>query len=205
MPDLDLDLILNGQTIAYFMLAICAIVGAILMISFTKVVHMVVSLALVFLSLAGIYLLLEAEFVAFVQVLVYAGAISILMIFGIMMTRHDRQEEHMVKRARSFAALIGCGALFAVLFLAIRGTAFIAPEAQPLAENNTLRIGELLFTEHVIPFELLSVLLTVAFIGAIVLAKSDHEEGSSSLPKEETPVAKSAPLVPDRKGEEEFQ
>ncbi len=174
----DFQLVVNGQTIAFFLLAICTIVGAILMISFTKVVHMVVSLAFVFLSLAGIYVMLEAEFVAFVQVLVYAGAISILMIFGIMMTRHDKQEQQTVKPVRTLAAFIGCAALFGVLFFAIRGTGFPQAGEVSLAQDNTLRLGQLLYTEHVIPFELLSVLLTVAFIGAIVLAKSDPKEAS---------------------------
>lgn len=173
-----MELVLNGQTVLFFLLAICVIVGAMLMISFTKVVHMVVSLAFVFLSLAGIYILLEAEFVAFVQVLVYAGAISILMIFGIMMTRHDKQEEKAAKSKRAVLAFIGCAVLFGALFFAIRGTTFPATEDVPLAVDNTLQIGKLLYTEHVIPFELLSVLLTVAFIGAIVLAKSDRGAAS---------------------------
>lgn len=68
------------------------ICGAVLMISLEKVVHMVISMAAVFLGLAGMFVLLEAEFVAFVQVLIYAGAVSILMIFGIMMTKHQPGE-----------------------------------------------------------------------------------------------------------------
>jgi len=169
----DLTFEWNAQTVLFFVFAICIISGAVLMINFTKVVHMVVSLAFSFIGLAGLYIMLEAEFIAFVQVLVYAGAISILMIFGIMMTRHDEKDETITKPWKDALAAIGCVALFSVLFFAIRGTAFTVPPETSLATDNTLELGILIFTAHVIPFELLSVLLTVAFIGAIVLAKSE--------------------------------
>lgn len=166
----------TGETIVFFVLALCMISGAVLMLSFSKVVHMVVSVAFSFLGLAGMYVLLDAEFVAFVQVLVYTGAISILMIFGIMMTRHDKRDEGSFKPWKETLAAIGCLALFGVLFFSIRGSIFPVHQDVSLAQDNTLKIGKQLFTEHVIPFELLSVLLTVAFIGAIVLAKKEVDE-----------------------------
>ncbi|EJW18453.1 NADH-quinone oxidoreductase subunit J [Paenibacillus alvei] len=166
----------TGETVVFFVLAICIISGAVLMLNFSKVVHMVISIAFSFLGLAGMYILLDAEFVAFVQVLVYTGAISILMIFGIMMTRHDKQDEAFVKPWKETLAAIGCIALFGVLFFSIRSSEFPVHQDAELAQDNTLNIGKQMFTEHVIPFELLSVLLTVAFIGAIVLAKKEADE-----------------------------
>ncbi|CAH0118066.1 MULTISPECIES: NADH-quinone oxidoreductase subunit J [unclassified Paenibacillus] len=168
------NLELTGEYIAFFILAVCIISGAVLMISFNKVVHMVVSLAFTFICLAGMYVLLNAEFVAFVQVLIYAGAISILMIFGIMMTRHDKTDEEMTRPWHEALVAVGCLALFGILFYAIRMAEFPAANWDAPKEN-TLEIGKLIFTEHVIPFELLSVLLTVAFIGAIVLAKKEAD------------------------------
>jgi NADH-quinone oxidoreductase subunit J len=163
-----------GENVAFAILAVIMISSAVFMITFTRVVHMVVSLALVFISLAGMYVLLEAEFVAFVQVLIYAGAISILMIFGIMMTRHDEEEQ---PKQPLFQALLlsGCVALFGIIFYVIQSTTF-TPSASNLdaGVDNTKAIGELLYNQHVIPFELISVLLTVAFIGAIVLAKKEE-------------------------------
>ena len=94
-----LDFMSVGENIAFSIMAVIMICSAVFMINFTKVVHMVTSLALVFLSLAGMFVLLEAEFVAFVQVLIYGGAITILMIFGIMMTRHDNEEEQPIRPA----------------------------------------------------------------------------------------------------------
>ncbi|MGZ9586308.1 NADH-quinone oxidoreductase subunit J [Paenibacillus marinisediminis] len=172
----DLSFDWNAQTIMFFVFAACIISGAVLMVHFSKVVHMVVSLAFTFIGLAGVYIMLEAEFIAFVQVLVYAGAISILMIFGIMMTQHDKQDAASVKPMKEVLAGVGCIALFGVLFFAIRGTAFPTPADKSLAVDNTMELGKKLFTEHVIPFELLSVLLTVAFIGAIVLAKQEDPD-----------------------------
>ncbi len=96
---------LTGELVAFFILAMLIIGGAVFMISFTKVVHMVVSLAFTFLSLGGMYVLLEAEFVAFVQILIYAGAVSILMIFGIMMTRHQQEHEQPTRPLRRSQAL----------------------------------------------------------------------------------------------------
>lgn len=165
----------SGANLVFFVFALFAIGGAIFMISFTKVVHMVVALAFTFLSLAGLYVLLDAEFIAFVQVLIYAGAISILMIFGIMMTKHQPEGEEEPKRPAHNAVLaIGSLALFGILFYAIQSTTFPTTEA-PVYEDNSRELGLLIFNQYVIPFELVSVLLTVAFIGAIVIAKREED------------------------------
>lgn len=165
----------HGENVVYSILAIIMISCAVFMINFTKVVHMVVSLSLVFLSMAGLYILLEAEFIAFVQVLIYAGAVSILMIFGIMMTRHQDQEEEPKRPVYNALLFIGALALFGVIFLAIQDTTFVATGALDPGEDNSKAIGELIYNNYVIPFELVSVLLTVAFIGAIVTAKREEE------------------------------
>lgn len=112
----------NGENIAFFLCAPLAIGGAIFMISFEKVVHMVLALACTFISLGALYVVLEAEFVAFVQVLIYAGAITILMIFGIMMTKHKGIEEEPKRPAHNVLAFVGCLALFGLIFYAIQNS-----------------------------------------------------------------------------------
>ncbi|UUZ82588.1 NADH-quinone oxidoreductase subunit J [Paenibacillus sp. P26] len=165
----------SGENIAFFICAPLAIGGAIFMISFTKVVHMVTALALTFISLAGLYVVLNAEFVAVVQILIYAGAISILMIFGIMMTKHREGEEEEPKRPWHNGSLfVGAAGLFGIIFYAIQKTELPAGQF-PQVQDNTLEIGKLLFNAHVLPFELMSVLLTVAFIGAIIVAKREED------------------------------
>jgi NADH-quinone oxidoreductase subunit J len=174
MLDNLVDFFSSGANIGFFIFALFAIGGAIFMISFTKVVHMVVSLAVTFISLAGLYVLLNAEFLAFVQILIYAGAISILMIFGIMMTQHKREDEPTSNPVHQVLLGLGALILFGVIFYAIQQATF--PQSDiPQVQDNTLEIGKLLFNKYVIPFELVSVLLTVAFIGAIVLAKREED------------------------------
>lgn len=136
---------------------------------------MVTSMAFTFLSLAGLYILLEAEFVAFVQVLIYAGAITILMIFGIMMTKRDLEEQPLRRPLHSLLLGVGCLGLFAILFFAIQSANFAPISSLNAGMDNTMEIGKLLYTQHVIPFELMSVLLTVAFIGAIIVAKREED------------------------------
>jgi NADH-quinone oxidoreductase subunit J len=165
----------SGSNFVFFVLALLAIGGAVFMLSFTKVVHMVVAVGITFLSMAGLYILLNAEFVAFVQVLIYAGAISILMVFGIMMTKHQGEEVNPKRPLHNGLLGIGALALFGVIFYAIQKADFPVGQSFDAGEDNTLEIGKLLFNEHVIPFELMSVLLTVAFIGAIVIAKREED------------------------------
>lgn len=169
------ELFATPANLMFFVFALLAIGGAIFAISFNRVIHIVVSLAVTFLSLAGLYVILNAEFVAFVQVLIYAGAISILMIFGIMMTKHQSEETELKRPLHSWLLGIGTLAFFGILFYAIQNSKFPAPEAFDPGANNTEAIGKALFGAHVIPFELMSVLLTVAFIGAIVLAKKEDD------------------------------
>lgn len=165
----------HGGNIAFAVLAVIMISSAVFMISYTKIVHMVVSLALVFLSMAGLFVMLQAEFVAVVQVLIYAGAVSILMIFGIMMTRHDQHDQEPRRPAFQALLFIGVLAFFGIIFYAIQSTTFAPSASFEPALNNTQEIGKLIYHEYVIPFELVSVLLTVAFIGSIVMAKREED------------------------------
>ncbi|MDB4866880.1 MAG: NADH-quinone oxidoreductase subunit [Cohnella sp.] len=171
---LSFNIQFTGEFIAFFALAVCAIVGAVLALNFTKVVHMTLSLAFTFVSLAGLFVLLGAEFVAFVQVLLYVGAITILMIFGIMMTKHQGEGQEPSRPLRETLAAIGCVCLLLILIYAIRDAKFPG-DAAPLPQDTTREIGKLLFTQMAIPFELVSVLLTVAFIGAVALAKREED------------------------------
>jgi len=107
MRDIIANMFGTGENIVFILLSVLIISGAVLMISHTRLVQMVVSLAFVFLGLAGIYVLLEAEFVAFVQVLIYAGAVTILMVFGITMTRRDTEETQPHRPWHNALLLIG--------------------------------------------------------------------------------------------------
>lgn len=165
----------TGEFFAFMSLALVAVIGGVLLLNLSKVMHMVIALVFTFVSIAGIYVLLSAEFLAAVQILIYSGAITIIMLFGIMLTKHDDTSEAHGTIWRKLFVLIGViGFAFAVYI----GIYNFNVEQLPshLHENNTLQIGKALYSKHIIPFELTSVLLLVALVGAIILAKNDDKE-----------------------------
>ncbi|WP_077619892.1 NADH-quinone oxidoreductase subunit J [Bacillus sinesaloumensis] len=169
---------MTGEFLAFIVLAISAIGGGMLMLNLQKVIHMVIALVFTFISIAGLYVLLHAEFVAAVQVLIYSGAITILMLFGIMLTKHNDTSEPKVSRGHTFMVLGGILAFGTAVYLGIYDLDF-GQQATDLHVNNTEQIGIELYAKYVIPFELTSVVLLVALIGAIILAKKDKEEGAN--------------------------
>lgn len=165
----------SANFIVFFVLSLLTIAGALFMISLTRVVHMVLAISLTFISIAGLYILLHAEFLAFVQVLIYAGAISILMIFGIMMTKHNEETEEPKRPWQNILTAVGVLGFFGIIMYAIQQTPLNVVK-QDFTERDTVKeIGLDIFQKHVIPFELISLLLTVALIGAIIIAKREEE------------------------------
>lgn len=166
---------MSGEMLAFFVLALIALSGGVLMINLRKVVHVIVALSFTFLSIAGLYVLLSAEFIAFVQVLMYSGAVTIVMLFGIMLTKHDDKEEKSTNHWRTAAAFIGVVIFFIIMFTGINNLS-LGPASTTLHDNNTNQIGVELFSKYVIAFETVGVILLVALVGAIALAKNDDEE-----------------------------
>lgn len=164
---------MSGEVVAFFILSFLALGGSIFMINAQKVMHMVLSLVFTFLSLAGIYILLNAEFVGVVQVLVYVGAITIIMLFGIMLTKSQDEQIVPSSLGRRILLLIGMVIFAGVMYVAIGG--FTASDTPLQVTNNTLEIGKLMYTQFLVPFEILSLILLVALVGAIVLTKREDE------------------------------
>ncbi|WP_347548416.1 NADH-quinone oxidoreductase subunit J [Pseudalkalibacillus hwajinpoensis] len=165
---------MTGELLIFIFLFLVTITGGLLMINLTKVIHMVMALVLTFLGIAGLFILLSAEFVAVVQVLIYSGAITIIMLFGIMLTKHS-EEEPKTGWAKKGFVFTGIAIFFFVIFFGIRNLS-LGPQAENLHEKNTEQIGIMLFTDYVIPFELVSVVLLVSLVGAVILAKKDGKE-----------------------------
>lgn len=167
---------MTGEFIAFFILSIFVFAGAIFMLNLSRIVHMVFAMAFTFLSIAGIYVLLQAEFIAVVQVIVYTGAVSILAVFGIMMTKHTINEEANKPRlGYKSLVFVLVAAFIGIMVWVLYSTNWSTPGIDYDVKHNTAEIGTALFTKFVIPFELVSVLLLVALIGAIILAKEDKE------------------------------
>lgn len=166
---------ITGEFIAFMGLALVAIIGGVLLLNLTKVVHMVVALIFTFVSIAGIYVLLSAEFVAAVQILIYSGAITIIMLFGIMLTKHDDNGETTTGKWRKVFLFLGIVGFAIAVYIGIYDFN-IEQVPTDLHVDNTMKIGEALYSKWVIPFELTSVLLLVALVGSIILAKKEEKE-----------------------------
>jgi NADH-quinone oxidoreductase subunit J len=165
---------LSGESIAFLFLAFMAISGAVFMINLTRVVPMVLALAFTFFSIAGIFLLLEAEFLAVVQLLIYTGAISILMLFGIMLTKHHDTAKIARSPWHGFVRFIAVAVFFSMLI----GVIYPMPIVHQTFDFKGFRVvelGEALFKQYVLPFELTSILLLVALVGAIMLAQREEK------------------------------
>ncbi|WP_108668869.1 NADH-quinone oxidoreductase subunit J [Peribacillus acanthi] len=166
---------MSGEFLAFISLSLVAVLGGILLINLTKVVHMVIALVFTFISVAGIYVMLSAEFVAVVQILIYSGAITIIMLFGIMLTKHDDESVEKTGMIRKLLLMLGIAGFAFAVYMGIYDLDIPAQQTA-LHENNTEQIGVALYSKYVIPFELTSVILLVALVGAIVLAKKDEPE-----------------------------
>jgi len=166
------------EWLVFVPLAAMALTTAILVIVLRNPVYCALSLVGTFFSLSGIYLLLHAQFVAVVQVIVYAGAIMVLFLFVVMLLDLGHERPVWLQRDRP-RLLIGVGAVVLLLLELVipvgSWTARVAqdPTASELAGGvgNTQLVGRLLFTEFLVPFEITSVILLIAIIGAMVLAR----------------------------------
>jgi NADH-quinone oxidoreductase subunit J len=165
----------SGEFLAFMGLALVAIIGGVLLLNLTKVVHMVVSLIFTFVAIAGIYVLLSAEFVAAVQILIYSGAITIIMLFGIMLTKHNDENEPQTGKWRRILVFLGILGFAGAVYIGIYNFN-VEQVPTTLHEDNTMQIGKALYSKYIIPFELTSVLLLVALVGSIILAKNEKKE-----------------------------
>src|SRR5215469_9509746 len=127
-------------------------------------------LLLTILSMAGLFVLLHAFFLAAVQVLVYAGAVIVLFLFVIMLLDLKAESMRKIKIYGFFTGIISVGAILIIFFKSLGATPLNA-DSQPKIEGGTNALGHLLFKQYVLPFEVVSVLLLVAMIGAILLSK----------------------------------
>jgi NADH-quinone oxidoreductase subunit J len=170
----------EGHTIAFFVLAAVTLAGAICAMSLRNLVHCGLCLALTFAGLAAIYLQLSAEFVGLAQILVYVGAVAILIVFTILLTRNA--EVHISPVSRSWTvglvvAIIVCASLVVPM---MKSPSLQRAPATTAAAPVRL-IGEKLMTQYVIPLEAIALVLTAALLGAVVIAMRDEPEKKRTL------------------------
>lgn len=151
-----------------------AVIGIATIISTKNVIHAAYALCLTLISVAGIYVLLLSELLAVVQIMLYAGGVIILLVFGVMMTNRLRGEKVVSESKNVFlGALISIG-LFSVFSYLIANTSFDTSAVE--ANNQIDQIGISFLTEHVVAFELIAFILLVALVGAAYLAKMASDD-----------------------------
>ncbi len=176
---------LNIATVAFYVIAVAMVGSSLAVVLLRNIVHAALFLALVFGTAAGIYVLLNAEFIAIVQILIYAGAVTILVLFAIMLTQNAMSQTSSPFSGQTWlAALISLGLAAGLIFtvgasqMAIAGPFASANMTNAINGGGSVaRIGQLLYSpfnySFVLPFEIASVVLLVAIIGAIVIGRED--------------------------------
>ncbi len=178
------------QIVSFGILSLMMIGGALGVVLFSNIVYSAFLLCGVFTSIAGLYLLLNADFVAAAQVLIYVGAVNVLILFAIMLV-NKREDFRTISNAwvRQLATAVVCVGLFALLSTMVMSTpwAIVATTGAP-AESSIVTIAKHFFTDYLLPFELASVFLLMAMVGAIVLARRDFFPDELSNKLSETPA-----------------
>jgi NADH-quinone oxidoreductase subunit J len=165
------------QDVAFWIIAVAMCAAAVGVVRTSNIVHAALFLVVVLGGAAAMYIVLVAEFVAWVQVLIYIGAVVILFLFGIMLTRAPMSDEggRLDNDQRFGAVVVGLflfGVLTALLVDAFGGKEIKFGRAL-VEQGSTANVGDALFRDYLVPFELVSMLLLAALVGAVVLARRD--------------------------------
>ncbi|HXH20498.1 MAG TPA: NADH-quinone oxidoreductase subunit J [Dehalococcoidia bacterium] len=161
----------TAVVIAFWVLAILTIVSALMVALVRDLIHAVLFLILSFVGVAGLYITLSADFVAVVQVLIYAGAISVLMLFSILLTPRSARDNAPVNYSAPIASL----AILLSVVLIYASVETNWAKASNDFGSTAREIGNALLDPYVLPFEVASVLLVVAMVGAIILVRPSEE------------------------------
>ena len=166
---------MSVTTIIFWFLTVLALGSAMMVITSKSPVHSILALIVTFFAISGHYILLNAQFLAIVNIIVYAGAIMVLFLFVVMLMNLNAQVEPQKNRLIQFAGLISGGCLFLVMIAALVKSDVITNTVQINAGNAGLvkNLGKALFNDYVVPFEISSVLFLSAMIGVVVISKKE--------------------------------
>lgn len=169
----------------FYFLSFVAVISALLVVSSRNPVYSVLYLIVTFFAIAGHYVLLNAQFLAAVHVIVYAGAIMVLFLYVIMMLNLNTEAEQHKSNTLKITATVAAGLLLVILVGSLKGVEQITPVAAGVEPVGTVKnLGMVLFRDFLMPFEVASLLLLAAMIGAVMLGKSDPatDTPNSDLP-----------------------
>ena len=175
---------MTGLDLVFAVVGLITAAAAIKTVTSTNLVHAALFLAVTLAGIAGVFLVLSADFLALVQLVVYVGAVAVLFLFGLMLTRAPIGREALDNQHRGLA--IGVSGTLFVLLSALIISAFGDVQVDTVGGPRTADIGLALFRDWVLPFEVLSMLLLAALVGAIVLSR--REDGESGEVEDVTPI-----------------
>lgn len=158
----------------FYILSALTIISALVVVFSKHPMYSVLSLVVCFFTIAGHYILLNAQFLAITHIIVYAGAIMVLFLFVVMLLNLNRESEPHKSKKLKFAATVAACMLFLTLIAAMKSTSmedFVMPPSS--ANGMVQHVGQRLFTDYLLPFEISSILFLSAMIGAVVLAKKE--------------------------------
>jgi len=163
----------------FYLLSFLGVFFALLVVFSKNPVHSVLYLILTFFTIAGQYIVLNAEFLAAVHVIVYAGAIMVLFLYVIMLLNLNQEAEPHKSNIIKFAATISAGLLLIILIGSLKGTEQITTTAIASANVGMVKsLGKVLFNEFLLPFEVSSILLLAAMVGAVMLGKPEKNQST---------------------------
>jgi NADH-quinone oxidoreductase subunit J len=166
---------MNVTEALFWFLTAIAIFAALLVVTSRNPVHSVLWLVVVFFAISAHYILMNAQFLAIVNLIVYAGAIMVLFLFVIMLMNMNAETEPQKNRWMKAAGVLSGGAMLLVLVAALRDTGTVARDLKgPEGDIGLIgELGKVLFTDYLIPFEISSVLFLSAMVGAVLIGKKD--------------------------------
>ncbi|HEY1984115.1 MAG TPA: NADH-quinone oxidoreductase subunit J [Terracidiphilus sp.] len=165
------------MTVVFWILATLTVLGGLMAVTLKNTVHCALALTVAFAGLALLYLQLDAQFAGFAQILVYIGAVAILVVFAILLTRGSDTPREGIFSRTWFAGLAVAAAVFAVLGWAILQSVDALPHETATPSVTVMQIGNALLGRYVLPLEIVALLLTAALLGAVIVAM--HEKGES--------------------------
>jgi NADH-quinone oxidoreductase subunit J len=171
------------MSLSLILTAIVTMLAAAAAMSLRNLVHCALMLAIAFSGVAVLFLQLDAEFASFTEILVYVGAVAILVVMAILLTRSGDTPNQTVLTAGWFVGVLVTVAVFALLAWAILQTSALPPVATEVPSASVKQIGIELMSRYVLPLEVIGLVLTVAMIGAVVIASKEEAPGGSGLAK----------------------
>lgn len=161
----------------FYFLSFVAVLSALMVVFSRNPVHSVLYMIITFFCIAGHYVLLNAEFLAIVHIIVYAGAIMVLFLYVLMMLNLNGESEPHKSTLLKVTATICAGLLVVVLIGTLKGTEqMMAQQPTDASIGMVQNLGKVMFSDFLLPFEITSILLLAAMVGAIMLGKSDTAE-----------------------------